>query len=112
MKKIVFLSNHFKLYLFKIDNIREPWIRIQIAPKFLIRIQIQCIWIHNTYKMIVCFQDSELKEDGRGVPAEVERLPVLLRHHDGEPLPHGGDDGLHHRGRGEDVLCSQVDIVH
>ena len=26
----------------------KPWIRIQIGPTFWIRIQTQCIWIHNT----------------------------------------------------------------
>ena len=29
-----------------------PWIRIQIGPKSWIRIQIQCIWIHNTGKTL------------------------------------------------------------
>ena len=51
-KKISFLKeNSFPLKLFLIFSltlIALPWIRIQIEPKSWIRIQIQCIWIHNT----------------------------------------------------------------
>ena len=46
LKKIIFLLNYFEFFLSKL--IVLPWIRIQIGPKSWIRIQIQCIWIHNT----------------------------------------------------------------
>ena len=42
----------------------------------------------------------------RGVPAEVEWLPVLLLLHDGVPLLVRRDGGLHHhRGRRQQVSC-------
>ena len=44
--KIIFLNNYFEFFLS--NMIVQPWIRIQIGLKSWIRIQIQCIWIHNT----------------------------------------------------------------
>ena len=55
--RLIFVKeNCFSLRLFlnfshEIDNITQDpdlQIRIQIGPKFWIRVQIQCIWIHNT----------------------------------------------------------------
>ena len=56
--RLIFVKeNCFSLRLFlnfshEIDNIYNPGSgpadRIQIGPKFWIRVQIQCIWIHNT----------------------------------------------------------------
>ena len=48
LEEKVFLKNYFKFFLSKL--IAKPWIRIRIqtGPKSTIRIQIQCIWIHNT----------------------------------------------------------------
>ena len=42
----IFLYNYFEFFLSKFLVLL--WIQIQIGPKSWIRIQIQCIWIHNT----------------------------------------------------------------
>ena len=47
MLKDFFSSEAFFKYFFS-KLLTQPWIRIQIKPWSWIRIQIQCIWIHNT----------------------------------------------------------------
>ena len=54
----LFFSKLIFYYFFKIDSIT----RIQIEPTFWIRIQIQCIWIHNTALSSVA--DSKLFNSG------------------------------------------------
>ena len=62
LKKIIFLFNYSKKILSKL--ILKPWIQIQISPKSWIRIQIQCIWIHNLLASQVLVLTDILKYTG------------------------------------------------
>ena len=48
LRKLFFSIIIFKFFFQNLYHYPGPWLRIQIAPKFRIRIRIQCIWIHST----------------------------------------------------------------
>ena len=55
--------------------------------------------------------ENQSNQDGRGVSVEMERLPGVLRLHDGVPVPDRGNGGLHHLSRLDKLLSSQVNII-
>ena len=76
---IIFLSSYLQFFLSKL--IVQPWIRIQIEPKSWIWIQIQCIWIHNTWQSVIALY---LLVRGQGW-IRPRQLPPPLQH---QPSPH------------------------
>ena len=86
LKKIIFLYNYFKFFLSKLIVLpwiwTWIWIRIQIGPKSWIRIQIQCIWIHNTAFNHIShwfkFFPYKSKNLGMGIPSFTLSLFALL----------------------------------
>ena len=77
------------------------------VPKNTIMFSVQISWCSRQF---LWYKTKATKKDGWRISSKMERLPGLLRFHDGVPVPDRGNGGLHHFCRNKEFFCTPVRV--